>query len=70
MGIYAFRLIAKRDIETKSGKKLLLKGRCIEFDQNQSCVGSEDVKREFKKLFGDIPQLYSMNGDFEMVKLK
>ena len=69
MGAYAFRLIAKRDIKSRMGKTLLAKGRCIEFDQNSSCVGMEDAKSAFQKQFGEIPQLTSISGEFEVVKL-
>ena len=66
---YTFRLIAKRDIKSKSGKTLLSKGRSIEFDQGSSVVGMEDAKSAFNKLLGDVPQLNSISGDFDVEKL-
>ena len=66
---YAFRLIAKRDIKSRTGKLLLQKGRCIEFDQSSSSIGMEDAKDAFKKQFGETPQLSSINSEFEVVKL-
>lgn len=66
---YPFRLIAKRDIKSRMGKTLLQKGRCIEFDNFSSSVGMEDAKSAFQKQFGEIPQLCSINAEFEVVKL-